>query len=360
MADPELVHPQPLAKRAAIYLGMASLFFATWLLLWFVPSIVVLTFAGVLFAIFLRGLSDPLARRTPLSEGWALLVTGLILLGITAGGVILLLNPISQQISDFASQLPNSLASLEQKLLQIPGARQVLGSQIKLNEVLGSGQWKSIISGARGVIFSTFGALGSLVFVLFVGIFVAAQPRIYTRNLIRLAPSERRENARGVLSELGEVLRWWMVGKVVAMTLVGVLTWAGLTLIGMKLALALAVIAGLFSFVPYLGPVLSAVPAVLLALSQSSQMVLYVAGVYTVVQFVESYLITPMVQRKAVNLAPAFLLSVQLLLGTMWGLVGLIFATPITATVVVLVNELYVKKQDSNARDRPRDRAKAA
>ncbi len=127
------------------------------------------------------------------------------------------------------------------------------------------------------------------------------------------------------------------------MTVVGILTWAGLMILGIPLAFTLAVIAGLLSFVPNIGPILSALPAVLVGLSVSPIMAVYVIGVYVLVQTVESYLITPFIQQRAVAMPPALLLIVQLIMGVWVGVIGIFLATPLTVALMVAVRMLYIE-----------------
>jgi predicted PurR-regulated permease PerM len=146
-------------------------------------------------------------------------------------------------------------------------------------------------------------------------------------------------------------MRRWLVGKVAGMLVIGGLTSAGLSLIGVPAALALGVVAGLLSFIPYLGPVLSLVPAALLALTQSPAMLAWVLALYVGIQTVESYVVTPLIQQEAVALPPGLIITAQVLLGVVVGWLGLLLATPLTACVVVLVDELYPGDALSPRRD---------
>lgn len=134
-----------------------------------------------------------------------------------------------------------------------------------------------------------------------------------------------------------------MVGKLASMALIGVLTGLGLWLLGIQLALALAVLAGLLSFVPYLGPIVSAVPAVLLAFTQGSQQAFYVILLFLGVQAIEGNVLTPLVQQKAVNLPAAMILFAQIMLGVLLGAMGVVLATPLAAMLFVVVRMLYVE-----------------
>src|SRR5699024_8312631 len=122
---------------------------------------------------------------------------------------------------------------------------------------------------------------------VFTGIYIAVNPAAYSQAMLRLVPPERRRRGSEVLAELGKIMRYWLVGRVAEMTVIGVLTGVGLLLVGAPLALILAVIAGLFSFIPFLGPLMSAVPAILVGLTEGPKVALGVVIVFAVVQFVE-------------------------------------------------------------------------
>jgi len=139
-------------------------------------------------------------------------------------------------------------------------------------------------------------------------------------------------------------LRWWLLGRLVAMTAVGLLTALGLWAIGMPMALALGFIAGLLSFVPYIGPIVSAVPAILVALADGGFLETgYVVLIYGAAQFLEGSLITPVVQKYSVALPPAILIIAQFLLAVPFGPVGIMLATPFAVSVIVMTQMLYVE-----------------
>ncbi|MGD8590575.1 MAG: AI-2E family transporter, partial [Chromatiales bacterium] len=142
---------------------------------------------------------------------------------------------------------------------------------------------------------------------------------------------------------LGHALRWWLIGRITSMTVVGILTGIGLWFIDMPLVLALSFTAAILSFIPLIGPILSAIPAVLLGLVEDPLKALNVLLVYTSVQFLEGNFITPLIQKRAIALPPAMLLTAQLLMGVLFGFFGVLLATPLAVTVIVVVQLLYVQ-----------------
>lgn len=181
-----------------------------------------------------------------------------------------------------------------------------------------------VLARVTGVFSTTFGAIANFFIIIFIGLYVAAEPRLYSDGLIRLVPLNRRQRAREVLDEVGSTLRWWLIGKVASMIVVGVSTVVGLWLLDIPLALTLGLLAALLTFIPNVGPILSVVPAMLLALMQSPMQALYVALLYLGIQTVESYFLTPLMQKRTVSLPPALTIFTQVLFGVMVGSLGFV------------------------------------
>jgi predicted PurR-regulated permease PerM len=182
-----------------------------------------------------------------------------------------------------------------------------------------------------------------VVIVIFFAVFLAAQPGVYVEGLLRLIPVRKRQRAREVLGSLSVVLQRWLVGQSALMLMMGILTFAGLSLLKVPLALPLALLSGILYFVPYVGAITAAVPALLIGLSVSAQMAAYVALLFVGIHAVEGYLVEPLVQNKAVYLPPALILFSQVLLALLAGPLGLAVATPLAAALVVAVKMLYVE-----------------
>lgn len=182
----------------------------------------------------------------------------------------------------------------------------------------------------------------NFIIVFFIGLYLAIDPGRYRTGLIQLAPIDRRERTEQVLNQLGDTLQWWLIGRMVAMVVIGLLTAVGLWLIGVPLALMLGLLAGILNFIPYLGPILSIVPPLLMVVTEGPTMILYVVFLYVAIQAIESYLLTPIIEQKTVSLPPALALSTQVLMGVLFGGLGVIFASPITAVGLKLVKMLYI------------------
>jgi len=204
-------------------------------------------------------------------------------------------------------------------------------------------QMSSLVPNAGLFFGGVIGALGNVVIILFVGIYFAASPHLYTNGFIKLVPQAKRPRARQVMKKMGDTLGSWLLGKSISMLIVGVATSVGLGLLGVPLGLLLGIIAGLLDFVPYLGPILAGIPAVLIAFSISPDLALYTILLFTGVQLVEGYLLQPLIESRAVDLPPALTIVMQLVFGTLFGFAGVALATPLAAALKVLVQMLYVE-----------------
>ena len=199
-------------------------------------------------------------------------------------------------------------------------------------------------------------AVVTVVVVLVVGIYLAASPRLYTKGLLHLVPHPARPRVGQVLSEVGYVLKWWLLGQLVPMAVIGVFTALGLWLIGIPMWFLLGLLAALFNFIPNFGPVISFIPAALLALATGDpSKILWVALLYLIAQCLEGYVLTPLVQRKAVELPPVLTILGQVLMGILAGGLGVVLAAPLMAAAVVVVQMLYVQDALGDPVQTPRE-----
>jgi len=308
-------------------------------LLWFAADVLLLLFAAVLLATLLRAATNGVVGLTGLGDGLALaFVVLLATSGLIALGWVLVPQVIDQ-IPELVESLGATLGELEQALGVAEMARE-LANDLDLADILPSG----FLGGATGLISSTFGALANLVIVSVIGIYLAADPELYLRGAARLVPPGKRVPTRDLLETLGHTLRWWMVGQLISMTAVGFLSYVGLSLLGVPLALTLAVVAFFLTFIPFIGPLLSAIPVILVAFSQSPTTALYAFLLYTAIQMLEGYVLTPNVQRRSVSLPPALTIAAQVLLGVLLGALGVTLATPLAAAAMVAIKRLYVEE----------------
>lgn len=311
------------------------------LLMWYAVNVLLLIFAGILLAVFLRGLSRAVNRFTKLPEGWSLAAVIILFLLLTSVLVWWLAPSVVEQVAELRRTLPESVRQGEARLAEYGWGQKIIERLPTFDDALPNGA--DAFSRATGIFSSTLSAVANFVIIIFVGIFLAVDGRAYLSGFVRLFPFGKRARAREVLDELGFTLWWWLIGKVIAMVIVGVFTWLGLWLFGVPLSLTLGLLAGILNFIPNIGPFLAGIPGVLMALTVSPTVALYVLIFYFVIQSLESYILVPYLQRKTVNLLPALTIVAQFLLGFLIGSIGLILASPLAAVAFVLVRMLYLE-----------------
>jgi predicted PurR-regulated permease PerM len=338
------------AQHALVYVGIAVAVVVVLVLLWYAIDVVLLAFVGVLLAILLRAPSDWLSERFGLQERWALALVGSTLLLLLGIGAVLFGRGIAVQALALIDRIPEIVESFKQQLAESElGGRVVAVAE---SSGLFSGGDGQFLGRGLGLIGSTFGAVANVLIVLFFAVFMAAQPRPYVEGFLFLVPRKRRARAREVLFEIGHVLRRWLVGQSALAVCVALLTGTGLLLLGAPFPFALALLAGLMEFVPYVGPFLAAVPAILVGFAEGTELALYIGLLFLAVQLLESYVLAPLVQHRAVHIAPAAILFAQVLMGAIVGALGVAVATPLAAAVMVAVSMLYVEDAlgDKNAK----------
>lgn len=309
-------------------------------MLWPGSKIFLVLFAAVLLAVFINAIVSLIPSQR--SEPSLILRVGVILLLVFLMTLFfVLIGPgFGSQMAQLTERLPLAIDRL-QAVVTHKSWWTDLQKNLPLENLQPDGA--QIMSGITGIFSTTMGAMTNMFLTVLIGFYIAIQPQLYLGGFLHLVPKVNRDRARQLMRALNHALSWWMLGRLASMVVVGVLTTAGLMLIDMPLALVLGVIAGLFAFVPYIGPIASAVPAILLGLLESPLTAGYVIAIYTLVQFIEGNFLTPWIQRRAVALAPAVLLTMQFSMGLFYGLFGVLIATPLAVVAIVTIQILYVQ-----------------
>jgi predicted PurR-regulated permease PerM len=324
-----------------LFYGIGVMFVLVGYLVAYSYQFLLLLFASILLGIVLYDGSKKLEAKLHLPHYPALALLLLIIALVVALLCWLIAPQIAQQTQQLYEEIPNALQRFESYLEEFGWFNAMMGGTPSFEKLMSNAS--GMLSKA-GVLFSgTLGVIGNALIILFVGIYLAAQPRVYVDGFITLFPKAKRARTREVMDELGNTLAQWMLGKLVSMIIIGVATAIGLSLLGVPLALILGVIAGLLDFIPYIGPLMAAVPALLLALSESPVLALYVGMLFIGLQILEGYIVLPLIERRTVSLPPALTISMQVLLGSLYGLSGIALATPLAAVIAVLVVMLYVQ-----------------
>jgi predicted PurR-regulated permease PerM len=185
-----------------------------------------------------------------------------------------------------------------------------------------------------------------MLLTLFIGFFVGLNPAAYRHGLESLLPRARRHVVLEIVDEMADTLRWWLVGQVVTIVVVGLSIAFALIAMGTPGALLLGLMAGVLNFIPYLGAFVGAIPIAIAASSQGSTMVAWVIAIYLVIQIIEGYILTPLIQRRTVHIEPAHALGMQMLMGTLFGAIGIALAAPLQAMLRVAIIRFSGSKAD--------------
>jgi len=330
-----------LMRRFVLIDGIAVLFLAIAAAVVFAIDALLLLFACVLFAVLLYELSAMLHRRLGWHRKLALAVVVLGMLLVIGLGGWTMAPQITEQSGELARQIPQSLQRLREMVESRPLLARIVAELPDTKQLMGSLQ--QVVPNAGLFFGGVLGATANVIIILFVGIYFALSPHQYKRGIVKLVPQGKRDRAVQVLDDIGDTLARWLIGKSLSMLIVGVATAAGLALLGVPLGLILGIIAGLLDFIPYIGPIMAGVPAVLIALAISPDLALYTVLLFLGIQTIEGYVLQPLVEARAVEMPPALTIVMQLVFGSLFDVAGVALATPLTAMLMVLVEKLYVE-----------------
>lgn len=335
MSDDTQVPPSPIElsdrgrsalRDAVIWLGIASLLF----LAWHLASSLLLILAGFVFAAGLQGGEHLLGRVLPVHRGIRLAIVVLVFVAALSGFLYFAGYQLAAQFSELQATLmrqSDRLSTLAKEYGLGSGSGGDPIAQLKAQIGSSMGRIMSFIGGAAG-------ALGSLVLIVTFGIFIAIDPRLYERGVEWLTPEPKRAQMRTTVEAMGKMLRRWVAGRLALMIFEGTLIFLGLSLVGAPLPLLLGLVAGLFAFIPNLGAIASGILIVTIGFSAGTTIGLYTVGVYLVVQVADNF-INPLIEKRAVDLAPAVVLGAQLLFGVLFGILGVTLADPVIALIKV-------------------------
>ena len=352
-------------------------------LLWLAHDLLFIAFLGVLFGLAVARGADWLERyRVP--RGWGATLIVLAVVGLLAGLIAGSAPTLRSQFGELQATLPQALDRVESWLdshrtgllgrlmegaprapaqapaegaapnpvqpgatppAEAPSAESAGGTGGTLSRLPKSlsGQLGALTGYLFSFLSSTVALIGGLLLILFLAIYIGAEPRLYYKGLLHMVPRTARPRADEVLSAIGMTLRRWLVAQLVMMVVIGTITAVGLSLLGVKSALSLGIIAGLLEFIPMLGPILSAVPAVAMAFLDSPQKALFVLLLYWGVQFLENHILVPLLMKRGVDLPPVVTLIGLSLMAIVFGFLGMLVAVPFLAAVMVAVKLLYVE-----------------
>lgn len=312
---------------AAIWLGLgAGLFLA-----WHLASALLLILAGFVFAAGLQGGERMLGKVLGVPRWLRLAVVFALFVAALFGFIYFAGTQIAAQFAQLQATLlkqSDRLSHLASEYGVGSGAPGTDPMALLKAQIGGSiGRILSVVGGAAGVI-------GSLILIVTFGLFVAADPKLYERGVEWLTPDGRRAGMRATLEAMGAMLRRWVAGRLALMLFEGTVIFIGLSLFGVPLAFLLGLTAGVLAFIPNLGPIASGVLIIAVGFSAGTTSGIEATGVYLALQVLDNF-ISPMIEKRAVDLAPAVVLAAQLLFGILFGILGVTLADPIVALIKV-------------------------
>jgi predicted PurR-regulated permease PerM len=325
--------------RTRDILRAALLVAGVWLalqLLWVARSAFVLGFLGVLFGIALSAGVTWLQRRgVPRGLGTLILVVAFFSVVIGLG--MLTAPRITPQLEELQQQLPDAISRFEQWIRE-----RELGEPASIRQTLAQ-QIGKLGSNFAAIFSSTLAVLGGILVTTFVAVYIALDPRTYRRGILHLVPHRARPKAIEVMDAMGVTLRRWLVAQLIGMVVIGAITTVALLLLGVRAAVALGIIAGILEFVPYFGPILSAVPAIAMGFLDGPETALWVALAYIAIQQIEGNLLTPFLMKEGLDVPPVITILGQAAMALVFGFVGLLIAMPLIGAIMVPIKLLYVQ-----------------
>ena len=331
-APPDSFERRVFRATAVVLATMASAY-----VLWLLVDLLLLLFACALVSLILLTIADAIRLRTRLPFGFALGFGVVGLLTLIGGSVWFFGATIQGEFAELTVSLPKAWADLQARL-RTSGFGATLLKQAQ--GLAPSGQ--TIIGFVTTGLTAVGSALSGFVIVLVGGLYLAAQPTLYSHGLLRLFPTKAQSRVAETLDAISVSLRNWLKGQAMGMLFVGVATGLALWLVGVPAAWAIGLIAGLAEFVPYLGIIVAGIPAVVLGFGQGTSTGLWTLGVLFVVQQLQGNLVMPLLQNKMVDLPPAITIFGIIAAAILFGVAGVLLATPLTIVVLVLVRRLYL------------------
>ena len=325
--------------------------------LWEIRQLLLLVFAAIVFATSLNQLVRWLTTKLKIPRFWSVLLSLVIFFAITIGFFFLIVPPFISQSQELVDLFPKAIDIWSTRLRQFindlpPWLNQYIPRPNVNTKVFRPSQQliqqlqpliQSLVGGAGEFVSNTLGNFLSFLLVIVLSIMMLAQPLAYRQTFVQLFPSFYRRRAEEILTECEVALGKWVIGAIISMTLVALLSFIGLSIIGVRLALAQGILAGLLNFIPNIGPTLSVVLPMGIALLDNPWKSLFVLILYIVIQQLESNFITPYIMAQQVALLPAITLISQVIFATFFGFLGLVLALPITVVAKVWINEVLIK-----------------
>lgn len=322
---------------AAVIVMAIAIGGVAWLLVK-LSDFLLLVFAALVLAAIFDAMTRKVSRFTRMKRGFALTVSVVTLLAVFGGVFILFGTQLAREFDTIRESLPPAID-------QVRGLLERVGLGEPAQDMLDKSRddASKLLSQAGGYALTLGNSLANFVLVFVGAIFIASDPAVYRRGLLLLVPRAAEETTAAALDDASRGLSGWMIGQAMSSVVVAALTWGGLTALGVPASGGLGLIAGLLDVIPMIGPIISGVPAVLLAFTVSPVTALWTIGLFLLVQQLQGNFLQPMIQKHAVDVPPAVLLFAVVAAGLLFGFLGVLLAAPLTVVVFVMVQRIYVR-----------------
>jgi predicted PurR-regulated permease PerM len=340
-AKPQISPPRP--KRELTYIqkvwhtvGIVALLVIVVLIARVAFNVLLMILAATLIATYFHGLGNIIQRKTKWGRKAAMALSVGGTFAIVAALLWFMGTKIQHQVAQLSHSLPGTINAARGKLAETPVGQQVL-------TYLDDNSGKLFVT-AQQFFSTSFGVLGNIYIILFLGIFFTVSPTVYKDGFMIIIPPEKKELWRCIMNRVNVSLKGWLKGTLLSMVLITIMLVIGLSIVNIPAVLVLALFAGMLKIIPNFGSMVAMIPGVLLALTVSTNTAIVVALIYMVSQTIVSNIVTPIIQNKIINLPPALTIISQVIMGTLSGALGIILSVPLLAIIIILADELYVKK----------------
>lgn len=304
-------------------------------------NVLLMALAGVLMAVYFHGLADLISQKAKIGRKISLI--------ISIGGTTILFAVmiwfigarIQNQVKELNNTLPETISTVKAKMSKTPVGEKIL-------EYTSGNNSQKLLDTATSFFSTSFGMLGDLYIILFLGVFFTADPSLYQDGIILLLPAQKKPVGRIILNRIRVALKGWLKSILVSMILITILISVSLNIVGLPGTTVLGLITGVFEIIPNFGPVIAMIPGVLLAFTISTKTAVVVALIYIACQTIVASIVTPLLQKKIIDIPPALTLLSQLIMGTLSGIMGIILAVPLLAILIIVIEELHVKNAALN------------
>lgn len=333
--------PEPIPRfTLAEALGVLAVALGIFIV-WRTSSSLLVIFAGVLLASFIDSCALALGRIVPVGRVWRLSLVIVVMAGLMVIGAVSGARKLPEQAALLIRVMDTQLDVLQQNLLAF--GVDLFGPEGGRDFSRWFPDHDKLFGHAQSAVGTTASVLANTLVVLFLGLLFSFHPSAYRDGVVLLVRPSSRQRVAGVLDEMGDVLRSWLVGQLIRIVLMGVCVWLALYLLGIPGAFLLGAQAGASNFVPYLGPILAGIPIGLVAMPLGLSKMIWAVGIYTAIQSIEGYVIGPLIQRRTAQLSPAWTLVAIVLFGSLFGALGIALALPLFAVGRIAVLRLYVE-----------------